>query len=158
MVPRVMEGPDVAVPKWMLIADDDANDRFLIGRLIKEGGVDQELVYAQDGHDVLDCLHQRGRFVGRPPGRPAVVILDHQMPGLNGLEILRQIRSDLELELIPVVMHSGQMLPDEVRQAYRLGANAYVEKPVNYEELRKVFRELGIFWCQVNVAACEAHA
>lgn len=141
------------VPKWMLIADDDPNDRYLIGKLIKEGGVDQELVYAQDGHQVLDCLHARGRFADRPSGPPAVVILDHQMPGLSGLEILRQIRSDPEFELTPVVIHSGQMLPSEVRQAYRLGANAYVEKPVNYDDLRKVFKELGIFWCQVNVMA-----
>src|SRR5688572_25768244 len=138
-------------PKWILIADDDPNDRFLIGKLIKEGAVDQELVYASGGNEVFDCLHRRGRYARRPPGPPAVVILDHQMPGVSGLEILRRIRSDEEFELIPVVMHSGQMLPNDVRQAYRLGANAYVEKPVNYEELRKVFRELGIFWCQVNV-------
>ncbi len=140
-------------PKWMLIADDDPNDRFLIGKLIKEGGVDQELLYAQDGHEVIDCLHQRGPFINRPEGLPAVVILDHQMPGLSGLEILSKIRHDPEFELVPVVIHSGQMLPSEVRQAYRLGANAYVEKPVNYEELRHVFKELGIFWCQVNVMA-----
>jgi two-component system response regulator len=143
------------VPKWILIADDDPNDRFLIGKLIKEGGVDQDLVSAQDGDEVFDCLHRRGRFAKRPSGPPAVVILDHQMPGVSGLEILRRIRNDEEFELIPVVMHSGQMLPAEVRQAYRLGANAYVEKPVNYEDLRKVFRELGIFWCQVNVTPCE---
>ena len=145
-------------PKWILIADDDPNDRFLIGRLIKEGAVDQEVVYAQDGHEVFDSLHQRGRYVDRPPGPPGVVILDHQMPGVSGLEILRRIRGDPRFDLIPVVMHSGQMLPNEVRQAYRLGANAYVEKPVNYQDLRKVFRELGIFWCQVNVVACEAYA
>jgi len=143
------------VPKWMLIADDDPNDRFLIGKLIKEGGVDQELVYARDGHEVMDCLHQRGAFIDRPLGPPAVVILDHQMPGLSGLEILRLIRHDPDFALIPVVIHSGQMLPDEVRHAYRLGANAYVEKPVNYEDLRRVFKELGVFWCQVNVMPCE---
>jgi len=143
------------IPKWMLIADDDANDRFLIGKLIKEGGVDQEVVYASDGHEVLDCLHQQGSFFDRPSGRPAVVILDHQMPGVSGLEILRRIRKDPDFALIPVVIHSGQMLPSEVREAYRLGANAYVEKPVNYEELRKVFKELGVFWCQVNVVPCE---
>lgn len=151
-------GPDpfMDVPKWILIADDDANDRFLIGKLIKEGGVDQELIYAEDGYEVLDCLHEQGSFAGRPSGPPAVVILDHQMPGLSGLEILRRIRNDPEFGLIPVVIHSGQMLPAEVRQAYRLGANAYVEKPVNYDGLRKVFKELGVFWCQVNVVACEA--
>ena len=144
-------------PRWILIADDDPNDRFLIGKLIKEGEIDQELVYARDGHEVMDCLHQRGEFVDRPEGPPAVVILDHQMPGLSGLEILRRIRTDLDFDLVPVVIHSGQMLPSEVRQAYRLGANAYVEKPVNYENLRKVFREIGIFWCRVNVAPVEMH-
>ena len=145
------------VPTWILIADDDPNDRFLIGKLIREGGVDQELVYARDGHEVLDCLHKRGDFVDRPDGPPAVVILDHQMPGISGLEILGRIRKDPEFDLAPVVIHSGQMLPSEVRQAYRLGANAYVEKPVNYESLRRVFRELGVFWCQINVAPCEVH-
>lgn len=145
------------IPRWILIADDDPNDRFLIGKLIKEGGVDQFLVYAQDGHEVLDCLHERGKFINRPPGPPAVIILDHQMPGVSGLEILRRIRSDPDFELVPIVMHSGQMLPADVRQAYRLGANAYVEKPVDYQELRKVFRELGVFWCQINVVPCEVH-
>lgn len=145
----------MAFPKWILVADDDPNDRFLIGKLIKEGGIDQEVVYAQDGHEVMDCLHLRGSFIDRPEGPPAVVILDHQMPGVSGLEILRLIRHDPEFHLIPVVIHSGQMLPAEVREAYRLGANAYVEKPVNYQGLRKVFKELGIFWCQVNVVACE---
>ncbi len=145
------------VPKWMLIADDDPNDRFLIGKLIKEGGVAQELVCAQDGREVMDCLHQRGSFINRPNGPPAVVILDHQMPGLSGLEILRRIRHDRDFQLVPVVIHSGQMSPGEVREAYRLGANAYVEKPVNYEGLRKVFRELGVFWCQVNIVPCEVH-
>lgn len=141
------------LPKWMLIADDDPNDRFLIGKMIKEGGVDQEVLYAQNGYEVFDCLHQRGKFQHRPEGPPAVVILDHQMPGVSGLEILQRIRSDPDFELVPVVIHSGQMLPSEVRQAYRWGVNAYVEKPVNYEELRKVFKELGVFWCQVNVLA-----
>ena len=145
----------MAVSRWILIADDDPNDRFLIGKLIREGGVDQELVYARDGHEVLDCLHKQGDFSDRPDGPPAVVILDHQMPGISGLEILGRIRKDPEFDLLPVVIHSGQMLPSEVRQAYRLGANAYVEKPVNYESLRKVFRELGVFWCQINVAPCE---
>jgi len=137
----------------MLIADDDPNDRFLIGKIIKEGDVDQELVFASDGYDVFKALHRDPPYESRPYGPPAVIILDHQMPGLSGLEILRRIRSDPESALIPVVMHSGQMRAHEIREAYRLGANAYVEKPVNYEGLRRIFKELGIFWGQVNVVS-----
>src|SRR5262245_43978541 len=122
----------MAFPKWILVADDDRNDRFLIGKLIKEGAVEQEVVYAEDGEEVLDCLHEEGRFTDRPGGPPAVIILDHQMPGLSGLEVLKRIRSDSEFDLVPVVIHSGQMLPKEVKEAYRMGANAYVEKPVHY--------------------------
>lgn len=139
------------VPNWMLIADDDPNDQFLIGKIIKEGEIEQELVFADDGEHVFKALHREPPYENRPYGAPAVIILDHQMPGLNGLEVLRRIRSDREFEIVPVVMHSGQMRAKEIREAYRLGANAYVEKPVNYEGLRKIFRELGVFWCQVNV-------
>ena len=141
----------MGMPTWMLIADDDPNDRFLIGKIMREGNVDQELVFAKNGHEVLSALRREPPFEERPFGPPAVIILDHQMPSLSGLEILQRIRSDPEFELVPVVMHSGQMRAPEIRQAYRLGANAYVEKPVNYEGLRKVFRELGVFWGQVNV-------
>ena len=135
----------------MLIADDDPNDRFLIGKIMREGNVDQELVFARDGREVFRALRREPPFEERPFGPPAVIILDHQMPGVSGLEILRRVRADPEFELIPVVMHSGQMRAPEIREAYRLGANAYVEKPVNYDGLKKVFKELGVFWGQVNV-------
>jgi two-component system response regulator len=141
----------MGMPTWMLIADDDPNDRFLIGKIMRESDVDQEIIFAKDGTEVFKALRGEPPFEDRPYGPPAVVILDHQMPGVSGLEILRRIRSDPDFELIPVVMHSGQMRAREIREAYRLGANAYVEKPVSYEGLKKVFKELGIFWGQVNV-------
>jgi two-component system response regulator len=118
---------------------------------MRESAVDQEIVFARNGLEVFQALRAEAPFEERPYGPPAVVILDHQMPGVSGLEILRRIKSDPEFDLIPVVMHSGQMRAREIREAYRLGANAYVEKPVSYEGLRKVFKELGVFWGQVNV-------
>jgi CheY-like chemotaxis protein len=144
--------------KWILVAEDDENDRFFIARALGQATLPIQVVFAHDGWEVLACLERSGRFSNLPPGVPAVIILDHAMPALNGLEVLRRIRSSPSYGLVPVVMHSSQMNPREVQQAYRLGANAYVEKPMGLDQLSRIFKELGIFWATINVAPITADA
>jgi two-component system response regulator len=137
---------------WILVAEDSENDEFLIRRALSEAGLSDRIVVANDGVEVLQCLLRQGRFANRPPGLPAVILMDERMPLMGGCEALRRIRANPSLRLIPVVMHSGAMSQSEVQEAYELGANGFVEKPADYQEFRRIFVELGLYWGRVNVA------
>ena len=137
---------------WILVAEDNDNDEFLIRRALSECGLADRIVVAHDGVEVMQCLLREGCFGHRPPGPPAVILLDERMPLMGGCEALRRIRAHPTLHLIPVVMHSGAMSEREVQKAYELGANGFVEKPADYQEFRRIFIELGLYWGRVNVA------
>ena len=142
----------MAGASWILIAEDNENDELLIRRAFCEAGLSQRIIVAQDGQEVVQCLLREGRFADSPPGPPAVILMDERMPIMSGVETLRFIRKHPKLRLIPVVMHSGAMTEEEVEEAYELGANGFVEKPANYEEFKRVFVELGLYWGGVNIA------
>jgi CheY-like chemotaxis protein len=142
----------MAAATWILIAEDNDNDELLIRRAFAEAGMAKKIVVARDGHEVLQCLLREGEFADRPSGPPAVILMDERMPLMSGVETLRFIRKHPQLRLIPVVMHSGAMTEEEVQEAYELGANGFVEKPANYEEFRRIFVELGVYWGGVNIA------
>jgi two-component system response regulator len=137
---------------WILVAEDNENDEFLIRRALNEAGLSESILVAHDGVEVLQCLQRQGQFAERPAGLPAVILLDERMPVMGGCEVLERIRSHPSFRLIPVVMHSGAMSEREVQQAYELGANGFVEKPADYQEFRRIFIELGLYWGRVNVA------
>lgn len=143
---------------WILVAEDNENDEFLIRRALSEAGLADQIVVAHDGVEVMQCLLRQGRFADAPPGPPAVILLDERMPVMSGSEVLRRIRAHPALHLIPVVMHSGAMSQAEVQTAYTLGANGFVEKPADYQEFRRIFVELGLYWGRVNVAPALAVA
>ncbi len=105
---------------------------------------------ARDGVEALDYLHRRGRFEARSPEPPVVVLLDLKMPRLDGLEVLRQIKSEPELATLPVVMLTSSREESDLLASYKLGANAYVVKPVDFEQFAHAIRELGIFWALIN--------
>ena len=134
------------------LAEDNEDDQYLIQRALEEAGLAQKIVVAHDGREVLECLLREGRFVNRPPGFPAVILMDERMPAMGGVETLGRIRSNPQLRLVPVVMHSGAMTESEVQEAYELGANGFVEKPADYKEFRRIFVELGLYWGGVNIA------
>lgn len=142
----------MAVAGWILIAEDNENDELLIRRAFAEAGLAQRVIVARDGHEVIQCLLREGTFSNRPPGPPAVILMDERMPLMSGVETLRFIRKHPQLRLMPVVMHSGAMTEAEVQEAYELGANGFVEKPANYEEFRRIFIEFGLYWGAVNIA------
>jgi two-component system, response regulator len=137
--------------EWILLAENDPDDSFLIKRILEQACPEYEVVTVEDGSAALRCLFGQGEFADRFTGPPAVMILDHAMPGHTGLTVLKTVREGNVLSWIPVVMCSGMMTRVQVQEAYRLGANAYVEKPCDFDQLNRVFQQLGMFWTQTNV-------
>jgi two-component system response regulator len=114
----------------------------------------------RDGLEALDYLFGRGKFAGRDDERPVVVLLDLKMPGVDGFEVLRQIKSDDALKRIPVVVFSSSNDDDDRWRSYELGANAYVTKPVDFSEFLEVVQVMGKFWTDVNLTplvSCERY-
>lgn len=137
--------------KWILLAEDNFNDADLAARALAVNGNAELVVVAYDGVQAMDCLHHRGEFQSRGgTGNPAVILLDLKMPRMSGLEVLRQIKSDPKLKTIPVVVFTTSREPDDVAQCYRRGANAYVVKPVGFDELVTVLKEIKKFWLELN--------
>ena len=138
--------------KRILLAEDNANDLELTLEALAENRLANEVVVVRDGAEALDYLYRRGRFAGRPAGAPALVLLDLKMPKVDGLEVLRQIKSDAELRLTPVVMLTSSREEQDLIRSYELGVNAYVVKPVDFAEFMTAVRQLGGFWAVVNEA------
>ena len=120
--------------KWILLAEDNPKDADLAIRALRTDGSPAEVILARDGAEVLDCLYRRGGFQGRNHGPPALVLLDLKMPKVNGLEVLRQVKADDRLKVIPVVVFTSSFEESDLARTYRLGANAFVVKPVDFTQ------------------------
>jgi CheY-like chemotaxis protein len=138
--------------KKILLAEDDPNDIELILAALTEHNLANEVVVARDGVEALDYLYQRGQFADRPAGHPVVVLLDLKMPKVDGLEVLRQVKSDPDLKTIPIVVLTSSRQEQDIIESYNLGVNAYVVKPVVFDRFIEVVRQLGLFWVLVNEA------
>ena len=116
---------------------------------------------ARDGAEALDYLFGRGKFAGRDEKQPAVMLLDLKMPGVDGFEVLRQVKSDNALKRIPVVVFSSSNDEGDRLLSYELGANAYVTKPVDFSEFLEIVQTVGRFWTDINqtplTVSCERH-
>lgn len=135
----------------ILLAEDDPHDRALTLEVLKVNGLADATVMVDDGVEVLDYLHRRGRFASRQSAQPAVVLLDLKMPRKGGLDVLSEIRGTPGLCTLPVVMLTSSREETDVRRSYELGANAYIVKPVNFDEFVEVIGITGQFWTSVNV-------
>ena len=136
--------------KRILLVEDSSKDVDLTLAALEEHNLANEVIVARDGTEALDYLNLRGKFSGREPGLPAVMLLDIKMPKMNGLEVLRQLKSDPALKSLPVVMLTSSREEPDLAASYQLGANAYVVKPVDFREFLDAIRELGIFWAVLN--------
>ena len=137
---------------YFLLVEDNPDDADLTIMAFKSSAIANEVVVARDGAEALDYLFARGHFAGRPPGPPAVVLLDLKMPKVDGLEVLRQIKGDPALRTTPVVMLTSSAEEADLVRSYELGVNAYVVKPVDFNEFMAAVRQLGGFWGVVNTA------
>jgi CheY-like chemotaxis protein len=136
--------------KRILLAEDNAEDVELTLEALEQYHLANEVVVVRDGAEALDYLHRRGAFADRANGLPAVVLLDIKMPKVDGLEVLRRMKSDDALRSIPVVMLTSSREESDLVQSYRLGVNAYVVKPVAFQEFIDAVKNLGLFWAVIN--------
>jgi CheY-like chemotaxis protein len=134
----------------IVLAEDNPNDVELILAAFREMRLANEIVVARDGEEALDFLFRRGSYAGRTSPDPAVILLDLKMPKLDGRDVLRQLSTDAGLSTIPVVVLTSSREESDLLQSYRLGANAYVVKPVDFEEFTAAVSKLGFFWALLN--------
>ncbi len=134
----------------ILLAEDNANDAELTLTALRENRLGNEVVLVRDGADALDYLYCRNGFAARADGHPAVVLLDLKMPTVDGIEVLRQVKTDPALKHIPVVILTSSREEQDLLRSYDLGVNAYVVKPVDFTEFISAVKTLGGFWAVVN--------
>lgn len=133
----------------LLVEDSDYDAELTLTALADRCRPDQ-IVVVGDGEDALNYLYFRGNFSDRAPGNPSLIVLDIKMPKVDGLEVLRTIKADAQLKVIPVVMLTSSQEERDVIESYRLGSNAYVVKPLVFSEFYEAVKELGVFWLKIN--------
>ena len=134
----------------ILLVEDDANDVELTLTALAQHNLATKSVVLRDGAAALDYLYRRGIYANRGESQPIVVLLDLKMPKVNGLDVLKQMKADGLLRLVPVVMLTSSREERDVVDSYQLGVNAYVVKPVSFSEFVAAIRGLGVFWALVN--------
>jgi CheY-like chemotaxis protein len=136
--------------KHILLVEDDPRDAEMTLAALENHHLGNKVFVVHDGAEALDYLYCRGKFKTRAGGNPVVILLDNHMPKINGLEVLKTIKTDERLKIIPVVaLTSSREMPDLI-EFYIHGVNAYVVKPVQFGEFMKAISQLGIFWAAVN--------
>ena len=135
----------------ILIAEDDEGHAGLIRKNLVRAGIANELLRFKDGQEVMDFMLRKGDGSKRKPGTTYVLLLDIQMPRLDGMEVLAQMKADPELRKIPVIIITTSDDPREVEKCHALGCNNYIVKPIDYENFMNAVRQLGLFLAVVEV-------
>jgi len=136
--------------KNVLLVEDDPKDVELTLAALEENHLANRVAVVENGEEALDYLYRRGKFKMRSGGNPIVVLLDNKMPKVNGLEVLKTIKADEHLKIIPVVVLTSSRETPDLVEFYKHGVNAYVVKPVEFSEFMKAIKNLGIFWAAIN--------
>jgi two-component system, response regulator len=136
--------------RHFLLVEDDQGTVEMVRYALGDGDSSIEMVHLQDGAEALDYLHGRNKFHGREHGSPAVMLLDLKMPRIDGLEVLRRVKNDAHLKILPIVMLTSSKNPGDIRKCYESGANAYVVKPVDFQRFIVVIKQLVAFWMTIN--------
>ena len=134
----------------ILMVEDDPKDVELTLTALEEYNLANEVIVTRDGEQALDYLYCRGEYQTRSRDNPAVMLLDLKLPKVDGLEVLKQIKSQGELRMIPVVVLTSSKEEKDMVASYKLGVNAYVVKPVDFHEFVNAIKELGVFWAVIN--------
>lgn len=136
--------------KRILLVEDSINDVELILASLAENHLGNEVVVVRDGEAALDYLYRRGIYRLRREGNPVVVILDLKLPKIDGIEVLADLKAHPEMRTVPVVMLTSSREEQDLTRCYELGTNAYVVKPIDFNEFVDVIRNLGLFWAIIN--------
>jgi len=136
--------------KTILIVDDSPKDVELTIAALSEKNLANVVVVAEDGVEAIDFLNKRGKFAGYRNGNPAVILLDIKMPRMNGIEVLKYIRTDPKFKFIPVIMVTSSGEEKDLVECYKLGANSYVVKPVDIVQFIEAIKVLRQYWTVIN--------
>ncbi len=130
----------------ILMADDDADDRYLTKVAFEESAVKCDIYFVEDGDEVFDFLYSRGKFANHQEVLPGLIMLDLNMPKKDGRQVLTEIKKAPSLKHIPVIIFTTSKSPEDVRQVYRMGASSFITKPTSFEDLLEVARSIGTYW------------
>ena len=119
-------------------------------RALKNGTVANNIMWVKDGIEALEFIQRTGAYTQRPPGHPRLILLDIKMPRLNGIEVLKRLKSDESTRMIPVVMLTSSAEERDVVESYRLGVNSFLVKPVDFKDFVDVISHVGLFWMVMN--------
>ena len=136
--------------KRILLVEDSVRDAELILDALEGNNLANEIVHMRDGAEALDYLFRRGPFTGRSDDQPALLLLDLKLPKVDGLEVLRQIKGDAALKMIPVVMMTSSREEQDLVRSYELGVNAYVVKPMKFQDFVDAVKQVSGFWAVLN--------
>lgn len=159
MPPRVVETQKTRsigltrgkVGKIILLVEDNPDDELLTRRALKKNNIGNEVVVARDGAEALDYLFGTGVYEGRDLNvMPQVILLDLKLPKVDGLEVLRRLRSDERTSLLPVVILTSSKEQQDLVDGYGYGANSYIRKPVDFAQFMEAVRQLGLYWLVLN--------
>jgi CheY-like chemotaxis protein len=138
------------IVKRILLVDDSENDVILIKSALEEAHFGNEIVVAEDGEEALDFLYKKGKYTDYHGGDPIFILLDIKMPLMDGIEVLKVIRSDAAFNKVPVIMLTSSNDQHDLQVCYDNGANSFVVKPVNINDFIKMVKDLGQYWVIVN--------
>ena len=139
--------------KVILLVEDNPDDELLMLRALRKNNVTGEVVVARDGVEALDYLFGEGSYAGRDTSvMPQLILLDLKLPRIDGLEVLRRLRSNERTRLLPVVILTSSREQQDMLDGYGLGANSYVRKPVNFEQFVRAVEQLKLYWLILNEA------
>jgi CheY-like chemotaxis protein len=136
--------------KTIIVVEDNPQDMELTIEALKQSDTANLIVAVNDGVEAMEYLNYQGRFINRKKGNPTVLLLDINMPRMDGIEVLKAIRSDYKLKTIPVVMFTSSREEPDLKQCHALGVNAYVVKPVVFKDFLDYVKNIGIFWALLN--------
>ncbi|HEY3242756.1 MAG TPA: response regulator [Phycisphaerae bacterium] len=136
--------------RCILLVEDDPHDAELAGVAFFEQGLDHELITVGDGEQALDFLQRRGAFAARPQLNPALVVLDLKLPKMSGHDVLKRLKHDSALQVIPAVVFSSSSEERDIVASYDLGANAYVVKPLVFDDFVETVRRMAQYWASFN--------
>ena len=134
----------------ILFAEDNPRDVELTLEALGDHNLANNVIVVRDGVETIDYLRCEGKYKLRKPGNPAVLLLDIKMPRMDGLEVLKVIRSDTKLKTLPVVILTSSHEEQDLIKSYELGVNAYVVKPVDFKEFIEAVKQVGVFWAVIN--------
>jgi CheY-like chemotaxis protein len=139
------------IPVTILVCDDDEDDRLLTEQALKDAHVSNDIRFVEDGAQLLDYLYQRGEFAGETgeAPRPGLILLDLNMPRMNGREALTVIKRDPTLRDIPIVVLTTSRLDEDIVRSYQLGVNSFITKPVTFTGLVEAMNVLGRYWLEI---------